>query len=578
MRITRFMLGVLVFSALSAAGARGEAPPDPLRLVPADTDVLLVVPQPRQAIEMGLRLQAFEQARQLEPVAEFYKSNGYRRFRQLLAYFEKELGAKWPDLLDRLAGGGIAVGIHFAPDPAPALLVIQGKDEKTEKRFFDLALQVLEQADEEEGKNKPQKKKYRDIETIVGPEFQFAVAGSAIVVSNKEETLNRALDLYLDGSEKSLAKAASVHDAWKLLPADCLARLWLNMEAVRQRPEAKPFFTSPPGDPAQTVLFGGMLDVGRRSACLCAGLYRKDDDFTLTVRMPAGREGMAEFMSVHIPPMGKPGSRALIEPRNAIFSSSFHLDLPGFWEKRNQLLPPDAVKGLADADKNIGKFLPGAKLGTLLPQAGAYHRFVVVQQDDFGYKKRPKQPQPAFALVTELTDPEPFAKSMNTILRGAALAAGSRFKLKLIEEKHGDRQIVGYRASETAKVPDDPDGARFSFSPSFVLVGNQFVVSSTIELAHEIVDLLEKEAASEPKADSPASVRSRLYSRGGAAFARNFEEVLITQAVLNQALSHDDARRQVQALFAWIEKLGNIDTDSGYDERTWHHDFTIKLK
>jgi hypothetical protein len=167
---------------------------------------------------------------------------------------------------------------------------------------------------------------------------------------------------------------------------------------------------------------------------------------------------------------------------------------------------------------------------------------------------------------------------MNTILRGTALATGAQFKLKLIEEKHGDHEIVGYRFSETAKVKNDPNDTRFSYSPAFVTVGNQFIVSSTIELAHELVDLLDKEAKGSTKADSPAAVRSRLYSHGGTAFARNFEEVLVTQAVLGQALSPANARKQVQAFLKWAEQLGNLDIDSGFTDKEWHYDITMKVK
>jgi hypothetical protein len=579
MRRRCFLMGVVVCLVLPPVAARAEAPPDPIRLIPAEASVLVEVPQPRKLIETGLHLDAFQELRKFGPIEELLRSNSYKRFYQLLGHYEKELGANWPELLDQLAGGGVALGFKIAPDQGPAVLVIQGKDEKLQQRFFSLVVRFIEQSNDDEGKAKLEPKDYRKIQTIqVGQEYFVAVAGAALLVSNKEDTLHHAIDLFLDGDAKSLVKASTVPEARKLLPPDCLARFWLNLETVKQQPEAKAFFTSPPGDPAQATLFGGWLDVARRSPYLCAGLHQQKDDFTFTLRMPAGRGGMADFMDFHIPPAGKPATRGLLEPQNALFSTSFYLDLAAYWEKREKLLPSDALKGIEELDKQIAKFLPDAKIGTLLSQTGAYHRFVIVQQDDFGYKTRPRQPQPAYGYIVELRDPEPFVKSMNTILRGTALAVGSGVKLRLIEEKHGDHAIVGYRFPETGKFPNDPDYSRFSYSPCFVAVGNQFVVSSTLELAHELVDLLEKEAKSTEKNDSPSSIRSRLYSHGGIAFARNYEEVLITQAVLGQAVTPADARKQLQAFLTWAEQLGNLDIDSGYTEKDWHMDFKIKLK
>jgi hypothetical protein len=178
----------------------------------------------------------------------------------------------------------------------------------------------------------------------------------------------------------------------------------------------------------------------------------------------------------------------------------------------------------------------------------------------------------------ELSDPEPFSKSMNTILRAAALAAGLQVKLKLVEEKHGEHQIVGYRFPENGKVPGDANDTRFNYSPSFVTVGNQFVVSSTLELAHELVDLLEAEAKREKHEESGSAVRSRLYARGGVAFGRNYQDVLVTQAVLGQALDSASARKQIDAFLAWAEKLGTIDIESIYGDKDWRLDFELKRK
>jgi hypothetical protein len=283
-------------------------------------------------------------------------------------------------------------------------------------------------------------------------------------------------------------------------------------------------------------------------------------------------------MAVHIPPSGKPATRPLLEPKNVIFSTSFYLDLAKFYEQRSKLYPEDAVKGIDEGEKQLAKFLPDVKIGTLLSQTSPYHRFVVVAQDEFGYKTRPKQAIPAFAYVLELSDPVPFAKSMNTLLRAAALAAGLQVKLKIVEEKHGDYDIVGYRFPENGKVPGDTTGARFSYSPCFCRVGNQFVVSSTMELAGELVDLLDAEKKSEKLVESSSAIQSRLYARGGVAFGKNYSDVLVTQAVLGQALESAKARKEVDAFLNWAASLGVIDIESRYTDNSWQLEFQHKRK
>jgi len=118
---------------------------DPLRFIPAETGAVFKIEKPRALIEAVTKHDLARQAQELQIVRDFLDGAGARRFFQLVAYYERDLGAAWPDLLDKLAGGGIAVGVNKFENGAPALVVIQGTDEATVTKFFDLALKVVEE-------------------------------------------------------------------------------------------------------------------------------------------------------------------------------------------------------------------------------------------------------------------------------------------------------------------------------------------------------------------------------------------------------------------------------------------------
>src|SRR5258708_3594414 len=124
---------------------RAEAPPDPLRLVSDQADLIIEMKSPRRVLQTYMSLESVKSLLELEPFQEIYDSTNARRFYQLVAYFEKELDAKWPELMDRLAGGGAAIGLKFGPNPPPTLLVIQGKDEALLAKFEQLALKLVKQ-------------------------------------------------------------------------------------------------------------------------------------------------------------------------------------------------------------------------------------------------------------------------------------------------------------------------------------------------------------------------------------------------------------------------------------------------
>ncbi len=578
MRRYRLSLVVACLALLATAAARAEAPPDPLRLVPDQADLFIEVKQPRQIAEALTTHDLLKQLQAVDQVKELLDSTSYRRFYQLVAYFEKELGARWPDLLDRLAGGGMVLSAKAGPNPAPALLVVQGTDPELTRKFARLGLEVIEQElARQEAKDRPEKGSYRDVETVrIGNDFHAAVVGSALLISNRTEPLHLAIDLHKDGGKKSLANVAAVAEARKLLPPDPLATAWLNPETVHEAPGIKEAFALPSSSPALTVLFGGYLNVAGRAPFACAGLYPDRDGFVTTVRLPRGREGLPPALVAHVPPAGQVGSRPLLKPKGVMLSSSYYVDAAKFWDERNKLFTEAEAKAFEDFDKTSAPFLGGTPFSKLLTTAGPYQRVVVARQAKPGYKITPKIALPAFAFVVEQRDEE-FARTMETVLRGAALLGGNQARLKLTEEKQGEVNLVGYRFDEKFEFKQDVNDLRFNFSPCFFGVGKQYVVCSTLELGHELADLLEQEDKGATTKGDTATARTEVYAAGGAEFLRGIEDVLLTQAILDQALPPGEARQQVRLLIELVSKLGVAHLESVWEAKQFRYDVRLKL-
>src|SRR5262245_27823371 len=139
--MTRLSLPAVAILLLTGTHARAA---DPLDYIPNSAQVVVVADNPRKLAEAVTGLDAFKQAQQLAPVRQLYDSTTARRLLQMLAFAEKELGAKWPELLDQVGGNGVALSLQFG-DSAPALLVLSGKDEKQVEKAYALALRVAEE-------------------------------------------------------------------------------------------------------------------------------------------------------------------------------------------------------------------------------------------------------------------------------------------------------------------------------------------------------------------------------------------------------------------------------------------------
>jgi len=570
---------VFILAALVFAADKPAAPPDPLRLVPEQADFVIQITQPRRLGEATLNHALVKQLQTLEPIQELYDSTNFRRFYQLVAYFEKEMGARWPEMLDRVAGGGIVLAAKLGGKDAPVLLVVQSKDEAALGKFIHTAGTLLEEElARQESKEKPEKLTYRNTGILrVGKDFHAAVAGGALLVSNQEKPLHMAIDRHLDGGKQSLATHSGVQEARELAlqgQPDALAWMWLNVEPIRQRNAKQGGADPDAADPQAIVLIGGWLDQYRRTPFLCGALHERDGKIVLGLRTPRGQEGMPEALaSLHLPTADNGGALPLLEPKGTLFSMSYVLDLKHFWDHRAKLFNAEQLKGLEEFDRTSGKVIGGNKPSWLLSAAGPHHRFVAVHQAKTPYAAQPDQRLPAFAFVIDMRDPQEFTQIAETALRTAALAGLTQVKLKLTEEKHGDLKIVGYRFPEDAGLEDDTENIRFNFAPCFVAVGNQYVISSTFDLAHELVDILQKEARTDA-VKSATAMRMRFYPSGAADYLQSVEDQLLAQTILDRAIAPREARAEVQKLLSVIRNAGVFEIEQQYAAR----EFRLDLK
>src|SRR5262249_11753977 len=148
---------------------------------------------------------------------------------------------------------------------------------------------------------------------------------------------------------------------------------------------------------------------------------------------------------------------------------------------------------------------------------GARHRLLTVRQEKRGYRVKPENPIPAVAWVVESRDAEKFAKAIEPPIRSLNLLTGALVRMEPVWGMAGSHKIVGYRFAEqqkAGKIDTAYNGVLPNFSPCFVRVGDQIIFSSTVELAHTLVDELEKESKSDAATNKSATVRSQFFWEG----------------------------------------------------------------
>src|SRR5690242_8618804 len=79
--------------------------PSPLRAIPAEADWVVAIENPQRLVQSITALDALREIQKIAAIKEVFENTNARRFYQLVAYFEKQLGHPYPELIDGLAGG-----------------------------------------------------------------------------------------------------------------------------------------------------------------------------------------------------------------------------------------------------------------------------------------------------------------------------------------------------------------------------------------------------------------------------------------------------------------------------------------
>ena len=578
MRLVLFLFAVLAFT-LPTARADSK---DPLRFFPEATDVVVKIEKPRALVEAVLKHDLAKESLELQIVRDFLDTATYRRFFQIVGHFEKELGTPWPELIDKLAGGGMALGAKYSADGnAPVLVVIQGTDEKTVAKFFDLGVGMIEEemARQGGGQSLP-RKTYEGADCIqLDKDAVVGRIGDVLLFANKNDALKAGLDHYAavrkDPKTKSVAAVAAEQVAG-ILPPNPAAWLWVNLKPIKQLPQLKDLLATPRDNVVLTFLFAGYLDVIRRADFVAAGLYADKGDFRVAVRLPAGRDGMAPDVELHLPKDPKVGGTLpLLEPKGVLASHSFYLDLDTLYRQREQILPPQVAKDFAEGEKQISRFLIGSSLPEFLRQGGVHYRLVAAKPETIPeYKTEPDQKLPSFAIVASMRDPK-FARTVTALIRAGSLALAQTVSFRSWEEEIAGVPAFGYSFPENGKFPDDPQKLHFNYQPTFGAYKDQYIAASNKGLFKELVGILDKEDRNKLASQN---MQARAYAAGAGEYAFVAAEQVLASTILGQAVKVGEARKQTEALFKFLQKLGTVGVETDYTAHEFRLDVSWKTK
>ncbi|WZO99041.1 hypothetical protein EP7_000633 [Isosphaeraceae bacterium EP7] len=558
----RPLAGLALAATLALPGAARVMADEPAEWIAGDAVAFVELRRPGDLIDRARDPRTAAVVGSIPDLARQLKSPQVRDLRALVAFLSATLDTTWDEGLRDLAGGGAVLALE-APDGKPRVaLIITPRDAKFLDRAHATLLELARKDASEKGKPDPVAEiKHREIVGFsLSPQEAHAIVGGRLVVANGPEALKSLIDRSLDHPRGSLAEDKTWSARKKATPGDALAWGLVRLDKLRAIDPAK--FKIPENvEPGPVILFGAWLDALRKADWLGASLNWTEKALSASVDLPTPAGGYPAPIARFLPGKGQ-GAPGLVRPPGTVASLSLWRDLSGLWDVREQLLPPEAVAGLAALDTPAGQFLGGRDFAELLGALKADWRLVVATQDTAKLKRMPDLKLPAFALVADL---KPEDEDLPTQLKVAFQSFIGLLNLDAAQSKSppldlGSETVDGFviatskyiaPRAKAGAAPAGPVSTRYNFSPSMVQVGDHLVISSTLGLARDLVAQLKQPLKAE---DATLAIEA-----DGAALANLValnRERMISNNMLEKGNDRDKAKTEIALLETLLRLLG----------------------
>ncbi len=465
-----------------------------------------------------------------------------------------------------LAGDEMVFGLTPGKGPeAKFIAVTVSKDPAVRDRFLDQVRTAVGLV----RSGKPDPKRSRTIDGVTVFETENSVlhgqAGPALIVSNSEALFRAALRGGSATVEQNYRRAG------ERVPADAAAWLWVDVAGVRAAAGDEAVQALVP-NPLGGLLFGGAWRSILDAPSAVAWLNFSGRAATLSVDVAADRPLPATHSGFISGSSDGPGFDPASLP-GYLGDLRITRDWAQLFAERESLLALPAVEQLVAFSNGLTTLMGQMDfVDDVLPRFAGPVYLVSARQDLSPRGYRPTPALPAFALVMPLkpgAESDGFARrlysaSVMAISAGNLIATQQGQPGFIIDpDRYRDCRIVtaeyadpaagegggmAMRPATGAPAGDGPArvNIRYNFAPAVGIVGDRYVVTSSVDLLHTVIDGL---LAGGP---APGRVEGDSFdldgSALGAVFADNREE-LVAKRMLDENRSRAEAQGDIDAFF-----------------------------
>ncbi len=497
-----------------------------------------------------------EQLKQIPAIGQALEEDDSVKAREALGIIEAQLGREWEDVLTALVENGVTFG--FDPLSQGAVLILHAESEESLNEIVDGLVELANADAESKGKKAPfQEAEYRDARVFRGDKFAFGIAADRLVLTNKSELGRRVIDAIYETPTESLAVRPNFQQARDARSEESIGWLYVDLATIRSASPDEKLLQGKADDPGGEIILGGVLEGLSKAPYLTADIMPGRRSVSASFSIPLDRSKISEERVHYFGPEGKGQAAAPIHVPGNILTISTYRDLALMLQRAGDLFNESANDGLAKAETGLSTLFGGRSfsediLGAFSPRL----QLVVAQQSYDRLDTKPSIKLPAFALVAEMRDPEAtrgaFRRNfMNAIgFFNIVGAMKGNPQLELDFEDIDDGELISTRIVTPADKKDqEVVPLTYNYAPAMGFNDQLMVISSTGELARQILTQVSEDARAEtsPEAEATANTILQFSTDGIFELLLANREHLIAQNMLKEGHTRVEAETEIDS-------------------------------
>lgn len=543
-------------SGTAASTSRAQ---DAAELLPPSTVAFAKVERLDQLVDLILNHPMREKVESLDVVQAGLESDEFTQFQAGLQLAEFRIGMKWHEALSTVSAGGIHVALDAETEGV--VLLAGTNDEAALAKLIKDATDFVQGLDRDAQPFETHE--YRGYTAYKADQAVAAQVGPWLLISNQPDLAKSIVDRYEDGGS-NLTDNERFQEGTSQLSDNSAGWAWVDVAVIRDSGMASELFTNRSENIAVEFLFGGIQEALKDTDYAAFEFDMDESGLGLALSTPFRSDWIEPPREFFFGMDAGGVAPAPLEPQDMIFTASTYRDIGSLWLSKEDLFEENHIAELSQADSNLSTLFAGVDFGEEVLGAAEPGFQIVVTRQNYDHLETPVPAikVPAFALVFELKEPKEvqrtFKVAYQSIIGFVNIGLGQEGQPQLefnTEDLNGSRIVAATYFAD----PDEDEGRiNYNFSPSIAFVDDNFVLSSTVELARELTELIQSDTYGEA---TKANSALMLDGDALAEILGDNREQLIAQNMLEDGNDYEEAGNTIDTLLSLVQMFEQFSAD-----------------